>query len=126
MWREIAARPIDFRGWLVMGRPVPNVVPIAARDHDSRAAAQKSPEFLSDVRPVSDPYSVHAAFPDRWRLYLMETFGSDPERIAQQFGVTERAARKWLSGETGCKGGAVAIAMQLHPQTATRYLFAAE
>ncbi len=56
----------------------------------------------------------------------METFGSDPQHIAALFGVTERAARKWLSGETGCKGGAVAIAMQLHPQTATRYLFAAE
>lgn len=110
----------------MMSEPPPNVVPLQTQNHDSQAGLQKSPEFLSDIRPVLDPYSVHAAFPDRWRMYLMETFGSDPERIAQQFGVTERAARKWLSGETGCKGGAVAIAMQLHPQTATRYLFAAE
>lgn len=85
-----------------------------------------SSEFLSGSAKALDPYSCHREFPGRWRAYLIAHFGTNPSKVADVFGVTERAARKWLSGETGCKGSAVAIAAQIHPDTAPQMLWAAE
>lgn len=103
------------------------VVPIgAARGKDTPEGCGKSREFLSGGRGALDPYTEHCEFPDRWRAYLIAHFGTRPDVVADAFGVTERAARKWLAGETGCKGGAVCIAVQLHPETAPQMLWAAE
>lgn len=114
------------RGWNV-SRAARTVVPMAAarRGQSSIASGAVSPEPLSVPRGL-DPYAEHAGFPERWRTYLILHFGSDPARVAQAFGVSPRAARKWLAGETGCRGAAVAIAVQLHPASAPRMLFAAE
>lgn len=99
------------------------VVPItSARSQHSAADPVKSSEILSGL----DPYTEHCQFPDRWRAYLVAHFGTNPQAVADAFGVTERAARKWLNGETGCKGCAVVIAVQLHPETAPPMLWAAE
>lgn len=111
-----------------------DIVPVAlARVQDNPAAPAASREFLSCPRADRccagggvDPYREHCQFPDRWRAYLSAHFGNRPDVVALAFGVTERAARKWLAGETGCKGGAVAIAVQLHPVTAPQMLWAAE
>ncbi|MAY85563.1 MAG: hypothetical protein CML02_02385 [Pseudooceanicola sp.] len=73
-----------------------------------------------------DPYAEYVEFPDRWRAYLVAHFGTDVERVAEAFHVSRRAAGKWLTGQGGCKGGAVAIAVQLHPETAPKMLWAAE
>ncbi|MCB1343354.1 MAG: hypothetical protein KDK24_20270 [Pseudooceanicola sp.] len=88
-----------------------------------------SREFLSptfrqsrDRRVGLDPYAEHAEFPERWRAYLMAHYGYDPARVAADFQVSPRAARKWLEGETGCKGGALIIALRRHPETAPQML----
>ena len=88
-----------------------------------------SREFLShdfrrsrDRREGLDPYAEHAEFPARWRAYLLAHYGNDPIRVAEEFAVTPRAARKWLEGETGCKGGALIIALRRHPETAPQML----
>lgn len=98
---------------------------------DRRAGGEKSCEFLSG--PLSgagaaagplDPYRAHEEFPLRWRAYLLAHFGYEPELVARVFHVSQRAARKWLDGETGCKGASVAIALSLHPDSAPQMLIA--
>lgn len=39
------------------------------------------------------------------------------------FGVSERTARKWWDGETGCNGACVVIALLVHPDAARVALF---
>ncbi|MGV6848571.1 MAG: hypothetical protein ACWA5A_09350 [Marinibacterium sp.] len=73
-----------------------------------------------------DPHRVHREFPERWRDYIRAHYGTNYARIMQEFHVSERTARKWCNGEGGCNGGNVAIAVERHPDTAPRMLFAAE
>lgn len=72
-----------------------------------------------------DPEKVHREFPERWQAYIRANY-SNIRQIMRVFPVSERTARKWWDGETGCVGGYVAVAIHEHPAIAPRMLFAAE
>ena len=78
-----------------------------------------------DSRTDYDPHAVHRDFPDRWQTYIRANY-RHLGHVQQVFGVSERTARKWWNGETGANGGHVAIAVNEHPVSAPRMLFAAE
>ena len=73
--------------------------------------------------PVFDVYGFSAAFPDRWRGYLRAHF-RNAVHVAHVFGVSERAARKWLNGDGACGGAKVVIALRLHPEASAMLLAA--
>lgn len=70
-----------------------------------------------------EPYRILRDFPDQWQAYLRAHFASIAD-AALAFGVSERAARRWWDG-AGPRGAFVAIALQLHPESAPAYLLAA-
>lgn len=99
------------------------IVPFPARAGSRYPVSREQSSGLSSERRAPlDPYREHAQFPDRWRAYLHAHFRG-PDQVAAAFGVTERAARKWWQGIGGCKGAAVVVAVQLHPDTAPDMLF---
>lgn len=72
-----------------------------------------------------DPHAIHKHFPERWSAYIRANF-KDLKEVQRAFDVSERAARRWWTGEGGANGGYVAIAVDIHPEIAQRMLFAAE
>jgi len=103
--------------------------------HSENVSAQKSARASHgghsvfagrvDSGPAYDPHSIHREFPDRWQAYIKANY-RNLNHVQQVFGVSERTARKWWKGETGANGGHVAIAVNEHPVSAPRMLFAAE
>ena len=75
-----------------------------------------------DQGPESEPYEIHRQFPARWQAYIVANY-RDLQHVQQAFHVSERAARKWWNGDTGCVGGHVAVAVIEHPVEAPRMLF---
>lgn len=73
-------------------------------------------------RAMADPYRIRHDFPERWSAYIRSHFRSVSAVVAA-FDVSERTARKWLEGADGCNGGNVAVAVELHPETAPAILF---
>ena len=73
--------------------------------------------------PMVDPFHLAREFPARWQRYIQTNF-RNTDQVAQCFGVSERAARKWWDGEGGPKGAPVAMALVLHPESATQILLA--
>jgi len=64
---------------------------------------------------------IRDEFPGRWRNFVRRNY-RNPQHISRVFGVSERAARKWWSGEMGCKGAYVIAALVVHPEEAMRML----
>lgn len=75
-----------------------------------------------------DPYKAHREFPEKWAEFLHVAFRGPMmvQRIALHFQLSEKGARKWLSGQHGCNGQHVVQAAQDFPELATALLFAAE
>lgn len=70
-----------------------------------------------------DAVGFQRDFPELWRDFLRQNFRG-PVHVAHDFGVSERAARKWWDGIGGPRGAAVAQAVMQHPEAAAM-LFAA-
>jgi hypothetical protein len=92
-------------------------------------AGRVSPQPVSGhgARAMSDPYAAHRDFPAEWADFLKVAFRGPMmvQRIAMHFGVTEKGARKWMSGKSGCNGQHVQRAARDFPALADAMLFAA-
>lgn len=64
-----------------------------------------------------DPYRIARAFPDRWSAFVRAQFRS-PMEAARHFSISERAARKWWTGEGGVNGSTLAVAVETIPGAA--------
>jgi hypothetical protein len=71
-----------------------------------------------------DPDGFARAFPAKWQAFLHAHFRNSIH-VADTFGVTDRAARKWWDGIGGPNGAKVAQAHLMYPAEA-QMLFAAE
>lgn len=71
-------------------------------------SVQKSPAIM-------DPFEVATRTPALWAQFLSEAYGS-VRAIVIAFDVTEKTARKWLSGEGGANMRHTVIAQAQHPQ----------
>jgi len=106
-------------GSATMAAHLERAVPLAER------AGHPAGGCPAPAAPVPlDPHATHRDFPDKWRAFIRAHY-RDLRGIQLAFGVSERTARKWMAGETGCSGGNVALAVQLHPEAAPQMLFAA-
>ena len=90
-----------------------NVIPLRPRQSSVNVSLQKS--------GGADPHTFGAAFPDMWRAFLRAHYRNQVE-VAYHYGVTEKAAEKWWQGIGGPNGAKVAMAYQLHPAGAARFL----
>ncbi len=112
--------------------PSPPSVVVYVNDSPLPKTDTASPDICADLCPdkspdVSrhDPEKTHREFPGRWRAYILANY-RNLKHVQQVFNVSERTARKWFAGETGCVGGHVAVAIIEHPVEAAQMLFAAE
>jgi hypothetical protein len=112
--------------------PQPTSVVVYVNDSSLSQCDTGSPDICTgncpDKSPTvsrHDPERTHREFPGRWQAYILANY-RNYKHVQQVFNVSERTARKWFAGETGCVGGHVAVAIIEHPVEAPRMLFAAE
>lgn len=88
-------------------------------DDGTRRRALSSGEFADkNAGPAAfDVWETARQFPARWSLFLQQVYRSDVARIMHEFQVSERTARRWLSGEgKGVRGVHTAVAQARHPE----------
>jgi hypothetical protein len=104
-----------------MTAPGTNVRPIRAAQSSCLLSGQKSG---AGAAARFDPEGFARAFPAKWQAFLHAHFRNSIH-VADTFGVTDRAARKWWDGVGGPNGAKVAQAHLMYPAE-TQMLFAAE
>lgn len=68
-----------------------------------------------------DPDRALRDFPSLWRAYCRGHY-RDYRHLMAVFGVSERCARKWMDGESGCNGAHLSVAFRQHPDQVGRLM----
>lgn len=111
-WPEHGTADVDYSGGdLPAGFPHAQHAELLARGGAGRGGAL-------------DPYRVARDFPQRWSAYIRGRH-RDLSEVCRAFGVCERTARKWWTGETGANARQLVMAWRRDPEGVTRDLLAA-
>lgn len=78
----------------------------------ARVTSASEPASVQGAAP--NPHAVRRAFAEWWQTYVHDHYTSIAQ-VQWVFQVSERCARKWWNGETGCNGAQLAVAYRRHP-----------